>query len=117
MSKLFLLNTTILSTPESAKKGTVSFERLTNDQAREFHRSFQGADLEVVSAIGHSSSVEIFNTLLGADIKENRAQIFLEAGDFALCMKLKSRPPEGAILSKEQLEEIGYEWILLKRIA
>ncbi|HNC58634.1 MAG TPA: DUF1874 domain-containing protein [Leptospiraceae bacterium] len=48
--------------------------------------------------------------LLGVTVPVNRIEYRQETGDTAIVFKLKGRPPEGAILSKEQLEEIGYDF-------
>jgi hypothetical protein len=37
--------------------------------------------------------------------------------DAALVFKLKARPPEGKVLSLEELEEMGYEFGLLSKLS
>lgn len=66
------------------------------------------------SAVGHSSTAEIMSTLLHVEVPVNRISLYeLEVGTQLLCFKLKERAPEGVILSKEEIETIGYEWKLL----
>ena len=67
-----------------------------------------------ISAVGHSSTAEVISTLLGVEVPVNRISLYeLEVDTQLLCFKLKERAPEGVILSKEEIEEIGYEWKLL----
>jgi hypothetical protein len=54
--------------------------------------------------------------LLGQDVEANRLNVQPIVGDEFLCFKLKQRPPEGAILDRAQLEELGYEWVSMRYI-
>lgn len=67
-----------------------------------------------ISAIGHQSTAEIVSELLGAEVPMNRISVTPQEGDLFLCFKLNSRPPEGAILSREQIEEIGYSFCVMR---
>ena len=69
-----------------------------------------------MSAIGHESTAQIMTELLRFKVKVNRIQYRQLKDEKAIVFKLKTRAPEGKILSKEQIEEIGYEWGLLERI-
>lgn len=108
-SKLTLLNTTIATQP-----GRYSLESYSLDQARSLVMSF-GENVQ--SAIGHSATAAILTDLLGGpQVPVNRIEYRQMPGELALCFKLKGRPPEGAVLSIEQIEEIGYEFQLLRRL-
>jgi hypothetical protein len=65
------------------------------------------------SAVGHKSSAEVISSTLGVEIPVNRIQIKPQPGDRLLCFKLNGRAPEGVILNKTQLEEIGFSWFLM----
>ena len=65
------------------------------------------------SAIGHESTANLMTTILGITVPINRIQVSPEPGDRFLCFKLKKRAPEGVILSQEELEELGYEWVVM----
>ncbi len=73
-------------------------------------------DLGFVSAVGHQSTAEIISQLLGTrfHVPVNRITVEPQVGDILVCFKLKQRPPEGVILSKEQIEELGYEWYSMR---
>ncbi len=65
------------------------------------------------SAVGHNSTAALMGGLLGRTIPVSRIQVTPEPGDRLLCFKLKGRAPEGVILDKEEIEKIGYEWVLM----
>jgi len=73
-------------------------------------------DLGFKSAIGHESTAQIISELLDIDCRVNRILYKQKVGESVLVFKLKGRPPEGKILSREEIEEIGYEWGTLSKI-
>lgn len=100
MKKLALLNTTIATVD-----GIFEVRTITLEQAKELAQSN-----ELLSAIGHDSTAKIMTELLGVNVPVNRIQFTQEKGQVALVFKLKGRAPEGVILTKEEIEEIGYEF-------
>ena len=90
--------------------GDYTLQSITLDEARAM---VVGGDYQ--SFIGHDSTAEIMTELLGVPVAANRLGWFPEEGDRALCFKLNSRPKEGAILTREELEEIGFSFKLLTR--
>lgn len=68
------------------------------------------------SAVGHESTAEILSLLLGVEILPNRVMYSQQPGDVALVFKLNGRVPEGAILSVEAIEEMGFSFGLLERV-
>ena len=69
-----------------------------------------------LSAIGHQATADVLTELLGTPIFVNRIQYTQQEGEVALVFKLKARAPEGVILSKEEIEAIGYEFGFLTRL-
>ena len=108
MGKLALLNTSILTTA-----GAYRLINITLDDARRIVSDHAG---NLDSAIGHQSTAEIMTTLLGTEIPVNRQMLTQEVGQAALVFKLNGRPPEGKILTVEEIEEIGYKFQVLKRL-
>lgn len=68
-----------------------------------------------VSAVGHEATARFLAKLLGADVAVNRATVHMQPGDRAVVFRLKERPPEGKILSAEELRDVPYEFGLLTR--
>lgn len=108
MGKLALLNTSILTTA-----GAYRLIDITLDDARRIVSDHAG---NLDSAIGHQLTAEIMTTLLGTEIPVNRQMFTQEVGQAALVFKLNGRPPEGKILTVEEIEEIGYKFQVLKRL-
>ena len=104
--KLGILNTSILTTAGEYKLSDIGLEEakvLVNVN-------------EIDSAVGHQSTAEIMSTLLGVEIPMNRQFFQQQPQQKALVFKLNGRPEEGKILSKEDIERIGYKFQLLVRI-
>jgi Domain of unknown function (DUF1874) len=55
--------------------------------------------------------------LLKFPVPPNRIDFTQTTEDVALIFKLKKRAPEGVILTRDELEQIGYELGLLTRTA
>lgn len=107
MKRLVLLNAPILTA-----YGKFEFMSLSVDEARETIRK---AEL-VESAIGHAATAEIMSRLLNYKIETNRIEFFQKVDDAALIFKLKKRIGEGQVLNAEEIEKIGFEFGLLKRL-
>lgn len=69
-----------------------------------------------ISAIGHESTAEIISDLFGMDIPMNRIQFKQKVGQKAVVFKLNQRPPEGSVLSRDEIEKIGYSLKLMERL-
>lgn len=69
-----------------------------------------------ISAIGHKSTAETISDLLNMNIDMSRINFKQEVGQKAIVFKLNKRPPEGSILSREEIEEIGYSFKLMERL-
>lgn len=107
--KTAILNTSIITMPGDYSLKVIDLETAKNI----IINNPDGID----SAVGHEGTAQILTDLFGMPIPMNR-QIFAQAeGQEAIVFKLNGRPPEGVILSKEEIEEIGYKLMLLKRIA
>jgi hypothetical protein len=102
-SRIVFLNTSILTCD-----GVFSMRTVTLDEVKALPET-----IERVSAIGHASTAEILTELLEEKIEVNRIEYKQQRGDLAVVFKLKGRPPEGTILSREEIEIIGYEFKFL----
>ena len=114
--KLALLNTSILTAFGSFQYQPVS---LSDAQLIAYNavEPMLGPDDGIISAIGHESTAAVLTDLLGMPIAMNRIQFEQEVNQSALVFKLKGRAPECVILTREQIEGIGYEFGLLTRTA
>lgn len=104
--KITLLNTSILTT-----YGTFEFQPILLSEARDLVKSH-----EVVSAIGHAATADVLSDLLGIKVTPNRLEFSQNVGETALVFKLKSRIPEGKVLNRAEIETVGYEFGILRRL-
>ena len=110
--RLTILNTSILTS-----YGAYSFEPLPLEQARKLLRDYQTDDRVIQSAIGHQSTADLLSMLLEFPVGVNRIEFKQTTDDVALVFKPKQRVGEGRVLTREELEAIGYEFGLLVRTA
>ena len=101
----------ILNAPIITADGTFKMETISCEGARELLNRD-----DFISAIGHASTADILTELLEIDIPVNRINFCQEIGQKAIIFKMKSRVPEGVILNKSEIEELGYEFKLLTRV-
>ena len=69
-----------------------------------------------ISAIGHESTAKIISELMEMDIPMNRIDFTQMVGQKAVVFKLNRRPKEGTVLSRAQVEEVGYSFKLMERL-
>ena len=105
--KLGVLNTSILTAA-----GAYELKDITLDEAKKLV-----SENEIDSAVGHASTAQIMTALLGVEIPVNRQMFVQQPGQSTLVFKLNGRPQEGKILTAEEIEQIGYKFQILKRIA
>ena len=105
-NKILLLNAAIMTA-----NGTFKLSNISLDEVKEML-----TEENIMSAIGHNATADIMTELVGINIPTNRIQAKQEAGQKALIFKLLKRPEEGKILNREEIEEIGYEFLLLERL-
>ena len=104
--KITLLNTSILT-----NYGTFNFEPISLVKAKDLVKN-----AEIISAIGHTATADILSELLEIEVKANRIEFVQTVTDVALIFKLKTRIPEGKILNRAEIEEIGYDFGILRRL-
>lgn len=98
-----LLNTSILT-----DFGSYDYIPITTEAAKNLI-----ANRSTISAIGHQSTADIMSSLLDSEINMNRIQFKQQRYQRAIVFKLKGRPEEGKILTRLEIEKIGYEFGLL----
>ena len=76
-----------------------------------------GSTPEIISAVGHQATAEIITDILEKKVSFNRINFHQQVGQQALVFKLNTRPPEGIILSRTEIEKFGYQFQLLSRIS
>ena len=106
---LYLLNTTVVPCGSDGIWGVATLP-LASAKSLLAHAS---PATVYTSAVGHESTAAIMAELLGVQVPVNRIQVVPALGDKLLCFKLKQRGPEGVILNRDEIEQLGYEWVLM----
>jgi len=105
--KTVLLNTSILT-----DHGIFGYVPISLEDARQIARREN-----YESAIGHQATAEILTELLEVPVAVNRTNNKQAPGDQAIVFKLRGRPEEGRILTRSEIDAIGYDFGLLTRIS
>ena len=101
-----LFNGTVVTT-----NGVYSIQDIDVETAKKYIKE-QG----FCSAIGHEATAQIMSEILEQDIPMNRVQFRQQVGQKAIAFKLNERPAEGSILSREEIEGIGYSLKIIERL-
>ena len=108
IKRIVFLNTAILTSTGSFNYGIETLSKM-------LHMVSSYPELEKLSAIGHQSTADILSELFGFNIPLNRIKYKQEKGDYCIVFKLNGRPEEGKILTREDIEKIGYEFYVLTK--
>lgn len=100
-----LLNTSIITAP-----GRYEMQEISLNDARNWV-----ALHKYQSAIGHEVTAQILTELLSVPVPVNRMLYQQQPGESAIVFKLRGRPEEGKILTREEVEAIGFDFFWLKR--
>lgn len=102
----------LFNIPIMANEGTYKMSRVSLEEALNIAKNNE----EYTSAIGHEGVAEVFNTLgFYGNVKVNRINAEMASGDIAISLKLRGRLPEGEVISKEKMEEIGFDFFLIEK--
>lgn len=94
------------------REGTIRQSRISEDDARKLV-----AERGFISAIGHQATADALTDLLGQPVSVNRIEFEQSLGQSAIVLRLRARPAEGAIPNREEMERIGFDLLLMERIA
>lgn len=59
-----------------------------------------------ISAIGHQGTIDLINSLCKTSFTMNRAEIKLSPNDELLMIQLRTRLPEGKVLTEPELQDL-----------
>jgi hypothetical protein len=105
---LYVMNSLIVPVDFNEKtKYTVLLRKISLKEAKEIL-----SEIHFTSAVGHEATAKVLSELLGINIPFNRITVKLKAGDMCIHFALKTRLPEGKILTEEELKQLDYEFVL-----
>ena len=108
---LTLLNSSVLTS-----YGTFTYQPLSLDGAKALVQEFRQTGKAIQSAIGHQPTAEFLSVLLDFQVVTNRIEFKQTLDDIALIFKLKQWLPDRLILSREEMEAVGYEFGIMRRL-
>jgi hypothetical protein len=88
-------------------KYTVLLRKIDLSQVKEIL-----SEVSFTSAVGHEATAKVLSELLGMYIPHNRITVKLKPGDMCIHFALKTRLPEGKVLTEEELKQLDYEFVL-----
>lgn len=106
------MNTQILPLPAGTWKIDI-WDMTTDDVQVELEYS----NKEFRSVIGHQATADLINQVVPfkrLKIRKDRAAITLKPGDEVIQFILKSRLPEGVVLSSEELSRLNYSFRMVR---
>jgi hypothetical protein len=104
---VYLLNSLIVPVDFTKQASVwVRMRRADVDEVRQLLR--QG----FVSAIGHESTATLLSQLLGISVPMNRIAVSAVPGDVLVHFALKTRLPEGRVLSEEELRQLDFYFVV-----
>jgi len=110
---LYILNTLIIPI-DFDKYPTVSIKvrKVTVEEAKQLIAS----QPNFISAVGHEATAKVLSQLLGVNIPFNRQSIYLQPGDRAIHFFLRTRLPEGRVLTEDELSNKLDYWLVLSEV-
>jgi hypothetical protein len=64
------------------------------------------------SAVGHEGTASLLSKILGIEVPLRRVAIYAKPGDLLIHFALRTRLPEGRVLSEEELRQLDFEFIV-----
>jgi len=109
--KIYVLNTLIIPIDFSKHpKATVLMEKISVEEVKQIL-----TNNPFVSAVGHEATAKLLSQLFGVSIPVNRIAIYLEPGDTGIHFFLKTRLPEGKVLSEAELKTLDF-WLVKSQV-
>jgi hypothetical protein len=103
---VYLLNTIIVPADVDSGPKTVRLRKISATEAKDIlSRGY-------TSAVGHEGTATVLSQVLGMQVPANRVAIRMGKGDKAVHFALKTRLPEGAVLSADELSRLDFDLLL-----
>jgi hypothetical protein len=104
----YILNSIIVPVDFQSKEAyLVSLWKIDLETARRIIK-----EMPFVSAVGHEATAKVLTELLGVEIPHNRIAVKMKEGDAGLHFVLRTRLPEGKVLSEEELKALDFDLVL-----
>jgi hypothetical protein len=102
---IYVLNTLVVPVDfENYEHVTVKIRKASVEEVR---RLLQKSNF--ISAVGHQATATFLSTILNIEIPFNRITVKVKPGDVLVHFVLRTRIPEGKILSYEELSKLEFD--------
>lgn len=115
MRTIYLANSFSLGMLGEVEEAVISVKALTTKEQVEALKTMLKFE-EWVSCIGHESTAQLLSEKFELPIEANRTPITLKDHDLVIVFQLLQRPPEGKVLTKEELEQIPIRIYLVEPV-
>lgn len=62
----------------------------------------------LISALGHRGAAEALSLITGVEVTAPRTRVEQQIGQLAVVLQVNTRLPEGKVLTKKELDKVGY---------
>jgi hypothetical protein len=69
------------------------------------------------SAVGHEATASLLSKILGVEVPMRRVPIYAKPGDVLVHFGLRTRLPEGRVLSEEELQQLDFYFVVSEIIS
>ncbi len=77
-------------------------------------RGNEGQSVYPMSHVGHESTAAIMTQILESKVSVDRTP--WDGSGIAIVLQMTGRPPEGKILTEQEMQEFGFTWRMLRRV-
>lgn len=82
-------------------------EPIADEEAKELVAAAHAND-RLVSALGHRGAAEALSLITGVEVTAPRTRVEQQIGQLAVVLQVDTRLPEGKVLTRKELDEVGY---------
>ena len=105
---VYLLNSLIV--PVDFTRHSVVWVRMRQTTVEEVRDLLKNSYWE--SAVGHEATASLLSKILGVEVPMRRVPIYAKPGDVLVHFGLRTRLPEGRVLSEEELRQLDFYFVV-----
>jgi hypothetical protein len=107
---VFVLNTLIVPIDfDKNQSVNIKLTKISIEEAKEVLKN------GFISAVGHEGTAKVLSQLLSIEIPTNRITVFFNRADVGIHFFLKTRLPEGKVLSEQELKQLQF-WLVKSEV-
>jgi len=112
---VYVLNTLVVPVDfDKHAEVVVKLKRVSIEEAKRIVETAL-KESKLVSAVGHQGTAQVLTQLLSVEIPFNRITVYFQPGDEGLHFFLKTRLPEGKVLTAEEVKTLEF-WLVHSQV-